>query len=55
TLFTPAGIDIYSRDRGGLPAVAVEEIKRELAALESTEINKLVDGVFEVKHDAEKQ
>ena len=55
TLFTPAGVDVYSRKREGMPAASVEEIKRELKGLGSAEIDQLVEGMFEVKHDDEEK
>lgn len=51
TLFTPAGIDIYSRQADGLPEGVVAEIKDALGALEARELRKLVADLFEVKHE----
>ena len=55
TLFTPAGIDVYSRRREGLPESAVEGIKKTLSDLEAPEVRKLVGEAFEVKHDSEEK
>ena len=51
TLFTPAGIDIYSRQAGGLPEAVVAAIKNALKGLEAPELRKLVENMFEVKND----
>ena len=53
TLFTPAGIDIYSRRKEGLEERVVEGIKEALAAIECEEMKRLVEGVFEVKRDGD--
>ena len=50
TLFTPAGIDIYSLKKE-ISAEALEGIKKALAGLEHEEMKKLVGNLFEVKHD----
>ena len=49
TLFTPAGIDVYSRDEGGLGEEMVEHIKEALAKSEDDAVKKLADTLFEVK------
>jgi len=49
TLFTPAGIDFYSRGREGLREETVEAIKEGLAGIE--EVKELAGSVFEVKVD----
>jgi hypothetical protein len=51
TLFTPAGIDVYSRRKDGLSAKMLEGIKTALGGNESEEIKKLVKELFEVKRD----
>lgn len=48
TLFTPAGIDIYSREKGGLPASTVEEILDALRRFGVEKITRLVDNVFQI-------
>jgi hypothetical protein len=55
TLFTPAGLDIYSREKKGLSGPALEGIKESLAGLEAEELKKLVDEFFEVKHDEDEK
>jgi hypothetical protein len=47
TMFTPAGVDFYSRDKLGLPAPAVEEIKKSLAGLDNPDLNKLLEELYE--------
>lgn len=51
TLFTPAGIDVYSRRRDGLTSEMLERIKLVLSENESEEIRKHVKELFEVKRD----
>ena len=51
TLFTPAGIDIYSRNKWGLSKDFVEEIKRALGGLEDEDVRKLAGKVFEVARE----
>lgn len=51
TLFTPAGIDVYSRGREGLEGVVVDGILGALRGLGIEEIGGLVEGVFEVPRD----
>lgn len=48
TLFTPAGIDIYSRTKKGLPPTYVEEILKALRELEVEEITTLTHEIFQV-------
>lgn len=48
TLFTPAGIDIYSRTKKGLPPTYVEEILKALRELEVEEITTLAHEIFQV-------
>lgn len=51
TLFTPAGIDIYSRRKEGLGAEMLQGIKVALGENESEEIRELAKVLFEVKRD----
>lgn len=48
TLFTPAGLDIYSRDEKGLDPQLLSEILRVTRTL-GGEVGKLANGFFEVK------
>ncbi|KAL8674835.1 MAG: hypothetical protein Q9168_000816 [Polycauliona sp. 1 TL-2023] len=48
TLFTPAGIDVYSRRKEGLGGQIVESIKKELGSCEDEAVSKLAAEVFEV-------
>jgi len=56
TLFTPAGVDVYSR-RGGLSEGCLEGIKEALKGVGEgpgdESFVKLVNELFEVKHDGE--
>jgi hypothetical protein len=51
TLFTPAGIDIYSRRKEGLSEGVLEAVKRALAESEAPEVRKLAEALFEVRRD----
>jgi hypothetical protein len=51
TLFTPAGIDIYSRRKEGLGAETLQGVTAALAENESEEIRELAKVLFEVKRD----
>ncbi|KAI0702937.1 hypothetical protein C8T65DRAFT_655143 [Cerioporus squamosus] len=48
TLFTPAGLDIYSRTAQGLPDQVVQEIVAQATAL-GGDVAKLAEGFFEVE------
>lgn len=52
TLFTPAGIDIYSRRAEGLKQETVGQIKKSLSEIDSAEFRTLADGLFEVPVDS---
>ena len=51
TLFTPAGIDVYSRKKQGLPEVFLPAVKEALAGIEHEPVQKLAEEIFEVKRD----
>lgn len=51
TLFTPAGIDVYSRDRGGVQPETLLEMKQALAAVDDGDVKKLAGQLFEVTID----
>ncbi|KAF7188909.1 hypothetical protein HII31_09832 [Pseudocercospora fuligena] len=51
TLFTPAGIDVYSQSRGGLRHETLEEIKMALAKIDDSSIEKMADTIFEIRVD----
>lgn len=48
TLFTPAGLDIYSRDDKGLPGELLQEIIQKTKNV-SGDVGKLAEGLFEVQ------
>ncbi|KAL8732081.1 MAG: hypothetical protein Q9166_003035 [cf. Caloplaca sp. 2 TL-2023] len=48
TLFTPAGIDVYSRREDGVGEDVVGKIKEELAGSGDEAVRKLADKIFEV-------
>ncbi|ODQ72270.1 hypothetical protein LIPSTDRAFT_35530, partial [Lipomyces starkeyi NRRL Y-11557] len=51
SLFTPAGIDIYSRSAEGLRDETVNDIREMLKEMEGPEMSKLAGEMFEVKRD----
>ena len=51
TLFTPAGIDIYSRSKDGLSASTLEHIKQALQEVDDRNIRELAGVMFEIQHD----
>ncbi|KAF3394404.1 hypothetical protein F1880_005027 [Penicillium rolfsii] len=51
TLFTPAGIDVYSLGKAGLSKEVLDGIWEALRGLGVEEIERLVEGVFEVPRD----
>lgn len=51
TLFTPAGIDVYSRRKEGLSAATLEGIKEALKALDAESLRVLAGQLFEIKSD----
>lgn len=51
TLFTPAGLDIYSRKKEGLSDATLGSIRAALKENESDIVKKLAEEVFEVRND----
>ncbi|KAL2047396.1 hypothetical protein N7G274_001417 [Stereocaulon virgatum] len=51
TLFTPAGIDIYSRRKEGLGESVLGAIIEALAKVEHESVRKLAGEIFEVRRD----
>lgn len=51
TMFTPAGIDVYSREKGGVPGEVVEGIKKALGGIGDEGVRKLAGEIFEVRRD----
>ena len=51
TLFTPAGIDIYSRSGNGLSGDTVRGIKEALSKSENPTVQHLASEIFDVKRD----
>lgn len=52
TMFTPAGIDVYSRDEGGLSEATVKRIKEGLINVEDEDLRKMAVDLFEVTIDS---
>ncbi|KAK3051580.1 hypothetical protein LTR09_007235 [Extremus antarcticus] len=55
TLFTPAGLDVYSKDRGGLRAETLEDIKKALTEIDDPDVRKLASEIFEITVDGARQ
>jgi hypothetical protein len=53
TLFTPPGMDVYARRRGGLSEEILGRIKEVLSGSGDEGLKKMVTDLFEVKHDWE--
>ena len=51
TLFTPAGVDVYSRKKEGLTESVLKSIKEALAGIENESVKKLAVEIFEVRRD----
>lgn len=51
TLFTPAGIDVYSRRKEGLRESTLEAVKETLGKVDAEVVRGLVGSIFEVKSD----
>ncbi|KAI5247197.1 hypothetical protein E4T47_02653 [Aureobasidium subglaciale] len=51
TLFTPAGIDFYSRRKEGLSEQTIQDIKAALSRVDNEDVRRLSSEVFEVKTD----
>jgi len=54
TLFTPAGVDLYSAGRGGLQVDTVDAIKKGLAEMDDGEIRKMASDLFELTIDGDR-
>ncbi|KAL2697481.1 hypothetical protein AAEP93_011385 [Penicillium crustosum] len=48
TLFTPAGIDVYSRNKEGLPQTTVDQILDALKGLGVDDITNLANNIFQI-------
>ncbi|KAI9843106.1 MAG: hypothetical protein M1838_002862 [Thelocarpon superellum] len=48
TIFTPAGVDIYSRSPAGVSTETMAKIKEALGKIEDSEIKNLAEELFEV-------
>lgn len=51
TLFTPAGIDVYSQRREGVESVTLEAIKQALSEIDDRDVKKMAGEIFEIKVD----
>jgi hypothetical protein len=51
TLFTPAGLDIYSQARTGIKAETLADIKAALIVVNDADVKKMAGELFEIKSD----
>lgn len=51
TMFTPAGVDVYSRQQGGLSDKTLERIRAEMKRVDDAEFQRLIDEMFVIKHE----
>lgn len=51
TMFTPAGIDVYSKSSSGLQSHSIDAIKTALAAIDDESVRKMASELFEVSID----
>jgi len=51
TLFTPAGVDVYSQSPTGLQEQTLKEVKKALASTGDKNLRKMAEELFEVKTD----
>ncbi|MCJ1374168.1 hypothetical protein MMC20_005400 [Loxospora ochrophaea] len=51
TLFTPAGLDIYSKSGNGLSPETLQAIRAAIGAVDHPEIKRLSNEIFEIRHD----
>ncbi|KIX03840.1 uncharacterized protein Z518_07393 [Rhinocladiella mackenziei CBS 650.93] len=51
TLFTPAGVDIYARRKGGLSDELLEQIKGEIRSIKDHKIQRLAELIFPIRHN----
>jgi len=55
TLFTPAGIDVYSQRKEGVQPATLEQIKKALEEVDDADVKKMAGEVFEVKRDEDRK
>ena len=51
TVFTPAGLDVYSGNASGVRADTLTAIKKALAEVEDESVRKLASEMFEIDVD----
>jgi hypothetical protein len=51
TLFTPAGIDVYARRKGGISDGLLERVKEAMRQVQDEAFGKLAGEIFEIKHE----
>lgn len=55
TLFTPAGIDVYSKGKHGLKTETVEHMKKALGNVDDSDVQKMASELFEIQRDNARQ
>ncbi|CAK4032424.1 Hypothetical predicted protein [Lecanosticta acicola] len=51
TLFTPAGIDVYSKAREGVQAGTLNNIKAVLSHVDDSDVQEMAGALFEIQSD----
>jgi hypothetical protein len=51
TLFTPAGVDVYSKEKGGLSESLLQRIQDEMKTMGDDSFRKMLEGIFAIKQD----
>lgn len=51
TLFTPAGVDVYSREKGGVSEVLLQRIQDEMKKIEDGKLREMLDSMFAIKQE----
>lgn len=51
TLFTPAGVDVYSREKGGASEVLLQRIQDEMKKIEDGKFREMLDSMFAIKQE----
>ena len=51
TMFTPAGVSVYTRRKEGLPVEMIKEMQQALMDMQTGELTALAESLFSVQHE----
>ena len=51
TMFTPAGVDVFSKAREGLSVKTLDDIKSALSRVDDSDVQRMAKDIFEIKSD----